>query len=168
MLHRVQVAGAGLHGRIAAKKPLLRKSKKKRIAWAKKHKEWMLDQWKSLLWSVLHPNFRFMVCLFATQKKMSGWFSHVVPKVEDGERGVMVWWCFTGETICDFIPNWRHTEPAWLPQHSAATCHPIWFVHSGTIICFSTWKVTPNTSQGCVRAIWPKRKLRECCHSHPT
>ena len=39
---------SGLHGGIAANKPLLRKNnKKKRLAWAKKHKEWTLNQWKS-------------------------------------------------------------------------------------------------------------------------
>ena len=43
---------SGLHGPIAAKKPLLRMNKKKkRIVWAKKHKEWTLNQWKSVLWS---------------------------------------------------------------------------------------------------------------------
>ena len=26
-------------------------NKKKRIVWAKKHKDWTLDQWKSVLWS---------------------------------------------------------------------------------------------------------------------
>ena len=51
MLHRVQVTDiststvqrrlseSGLHGRIAAKKPVLKDTKnKKRLAWAKKHK----------------------------------------------------------------------------------------------------------------------------------
>uniref|UniRef100_A0A4W5R3Q5 Potassium voltage-gated channel, subfamily H (eag-related), member 1b n=1 Tax=Hucho hucho TaxID=62062 RepID=A0A4W5R3Q5_9TELE len=42
----------GLHGRIAAKKPLLKDTnKKKRLAWAKKHGQWTLDRWKSVLWS---------------------------------------------------------------------------------------------------------------------
>ena len=32
--------------------PLLRKSnKQKRFVWAKKYKEWTLNQWKSVLWS---------------------------------------------------------------------------------------------------------------------
>jgi len=30
---------------------LLNNKKKKKIAWAKKHKEWTLDQWKSVLGS---------------------------------------------------------------------------------------------------------------------
>ena len=43
---------SGLHGQVAARKPLLRRgNKQKRFVWAKKHKEWTLDQWKSVLWS---------------------------------------------------------------------------------------------------------------------
>ena len=64
MLHRVQISDIststvqrrlrepGLHGQIAAKKPLLKDSnKKKRFAWAKKHEQWTLDRWKSVFWS---------------------------------------------------------------------------------------------------------------------
>ena len=71
MLHRVQVTDistltvqkrlceSGLHGQIATKKPLPKDTnKKKRLAWAKKHEQWTLDWWKSVLWSdeskVLH------------------------------------------------------------------------------------------------------------------
>uniref|UniRef100_A0A4W5LY38 E2F transcription factor 2 n=1 Tax=Hucho hucho TaxID=62062 RepID=A0A4W5LY38_9TELE len=43
---------SGLHGRIAAKKPLLKDTnKKKRLAWAKKDDQWTSDWWKSVLWS---------------------------------------------------------------------------------------------------------------------
>ena len=43
---------SGLRGQIAAKKPLLKNpNNKKRLAWAKKHKQWTLDRWKSVLWS---------------------------------------------------------------------------------------------------------------------
>ena len=65
MLHRVQVTDtsqhqlfrrdcvkSGLQGEIAAKKPLLKNTNnKKRLAWAKKHEQCTLDQWKSVLWS---------------------------------------------------------------------------------------------------------------------
>ena len=41
-----------LHVRVAAKKPLLKdNNNKKRLAWANKHEQWTLDQWKSVLWS---------------------------------------------------------------------------------------------------------------------
>ncbi|KAK6300083.1 hypothetical protein J4Q44_G00301160 [Coregonus suidteri] len=43
---------SGLHGRIAAKKPILKDTnKKKRPAWVKKHEQWTLDRWKFVLWS---------------------------------------------------------------------------------------------------------------------
>ena len=42
---------SGLHGQIAAKKPLIKDTNKKRLAWAKKHEQWTLDRWKSILWS---------------------------------------------------------------------------------------------------------------------
>ena len=55
----------------------------------------------------------------------------------------------------------------------SAIHHPIWFGLSGTIICFSTGQ-WPNTPPGCVRAIWPRRRVMECCirwprlHNYPT
>ena len=58
-------------------------------------------------------------------------------------------------------------------QHSEVIRHPIWFALSGTIICFSTGQ-WPNTPPGCVRAIWPRKRVMECCirwpglHNHPT
>ena len=43
---------SGIHGQIAAKKPLLKDTNnKKRLACDKKHKQWTLDRWKSVLWS---------------------------------------------------------------------------------------------------------------------
>ena len=56
MLHRVQVTdkltvqrrlrASGLHGQIAAKKPLLKDTNKKKwLDWAKKHEPWTLDFW---------------------------------------------------------------------------------------------------------------------------
>ena len=62
MLYRVQVTDtsistaqrrlseSGHHGRIVAKKPLLKDTnKKERLAWAKKLEQWTLDRWKSVL-----------------------------------------------------------------------------------------------------------------------
>jgi hypothetical protein len=65
MLHRVQGTATsqhqlfrgdcvtGLHGQISAKKPPLLKdtNKKKTLAWAKKHEQWTLDLWESVIWS---------------------------------------------------------------------------------------------------------------------
>ncbi|CAJ0954523.1 unnamed protein product [Ranitomeya imitator] len=47
-----RLCAAGLHGKIAARKPQLRTgNNQKRLVWAKEHKEWTIDQWKSVLWS---------------------------------------------------------------------------------------------------------------------
>ena len=52
---------SGLHGQIAAMKALLKDTnKKKRLAWAKKHEQWTLDWWKSVLWSYKS---KFQQCL---------------------------------------------------------------------------------------------------------
>jgi hypothetical protein len=40
---------SGLHGTIAAKKPLLKDTFKKRLAWAKKHEQRTSDRCKSVL-----------------------------------------------------------------------------------------------------------------------
>ncbi|MDQ9577982.1 hypothetical protein, partial [Serratia marcescens] len=48
---QMRLRESGLYGQIAAKKPLLSSNMQKRFVWAKKHKEWTLDQWKSVLWS---------------------------------------------------------------------------------------------------------------------
>ena len=41
----------GLHGRVAKRKPLLRKANKtKRLKLAQKHKNWSLIQWEKVLW----------------------------------------------------------------------------------------------------------------------
>ena len=49
---------SGLHGQITAKKPLLKDTNnKKRLAWAKKHKQWTLD----IRSAEICPNLRFLV-----------------------------------------------------------------------------------------------------------
>ena len=43
---------AGLMGRCAARKPLLRPlNKRKRLTWAREHENWSIDQWKEVLWT---------------------------------------------------------------------------------------------------------------------
>ena len=48
-LFRGDCLKSGLHGQIAAKKPPLKDTNKKRRAWAKKHEQWTLDWWKYVL-----------------------------------------------------------------------------------------------------------------------
>ncbi|KAF0046089.1 hypothetical protein F2P81_002618 [Scophthalmus maximus] len=96
-----------LHGRIAARKPLLRTgNKQKRLVWAKEHKEWTLDQWKSLLWS---DESKFEIfgsnhCVFVRRRKGERMDSTcLVPTVKHGGGGVMVWGCFAGDTVGDLF-----------------------------------------------------------------
>lgn len=74
---------SGLHGRIAAKKPLLKDTnKKKRLAWAKKHEQWTLD------WLVQFFYFWFQL---PNTELVNGWSPHVwFPPWSMEEE---VWWC---------------------------------------------------------------------------
>ena len=118
---------------------------------------WWVQNWD--LW--FHPP-----CLCATRKRWTdGLYMHGSHREAWRRRcdgvGLLCWWHGWG-----FIQNWRHAEPAWPPQHLAATCHPIRFAFSLTIIYYSTgqWPQTP----GCVRAIWPRRRVMECCTRWPS
>uniref|UniRef100_A0AAZ3NVR8 Transposase Tc1-like domain-containing protein n=1 Tax=Oncorhynchus tshawytscha TaxID=74940 RepID=A0AAZ3NVR8_ONCTS len=110
MLHRVsrnrhmststvqrRLRESSLHGRIAAKKPLLKDTNKKRLAWAK---QWTLDRWKSVLWSeskleIFGSNRRVFVRRRVGERMIS---ACVVPTVKQGGGCVMVWGCFAGDT----------------------------------------------------------------------
>lgn len=98
---------SGLHGRIAARKPLLRTgNKQKRLVWAKEHKEWTLNQWKSVLWSdeskfeIFGANHRVFVRRRKGERMDS---TCLVPTVKHGGGGVMVWGCFAGDTVGDLF-----------------------------------------------------------------
>jgi hypothetical protein len=98
---------SGLQGQIAANKLLLKDTnKKKSLAWAKKHKQWTIDWWKSVLWSyeskfeILGSNRHIFVRCRVGERMISAF---VVPTVKHGRGGVMVWGCFAGDTIGDLF-----------------------------------------------------------------
>jgi hypothetical protein len=76
-------------------------NKNKRLAWAKKHKQWTLYLWKSVLWSdeskfkIFGSNRRVFVRHRVGELMIS---SCVVPTIKLGGEGVMVWGCFAGDT----------------------------------------------------------------------
>ena len=85
---------SGLHGQIASKKPLLKdNNNNKRLAWAKKHKQWTLDWWKSVLWS---DESKFEIFVFNCRVFVGCRvgeliiFACVVSTVKHGGGGVMV------------------------------------------------------------------------------
>ena len=98
---------SGLYGRYAAKKPLPKDTNnKKRLAWAKKHRQWKLDQWKSVLWSdeSTFESFGSNRRVFLRDRVGERMISVcVVPTVKHGGRGVMLWECFAGVTVSDLF-----------------------------------------------------------------
>ena len=82
------------NGRIAAKKLLLKDSNKAKIlTWTKKHEQWTLDRWKSVLWSdeskfeIFGSNRRLFVGRRVGERMIS---ACVVPTMKHGGGGVMV------------------------------------------------------------------------------
>jgi hypothetical protein len=185
MLHRVQITDAsqhqlfrgGLHGRISAKKPLLKDTnKKKRLAWLKKQEQWTLDRWKSVLWS--HESkfeiFGSILRVFVRRRVGERMISTcVVPTMKQGGGGVIVWGCFAGDTVCDLFRT-----QSTLNQHGYHSILQWYAISSGLSLVgllFDLHKtMTQNTPPGCVRAIWPIRRVIECyvrwpgLHNHPT
>ena len=95
-----------IHGRISAKKPLLKDTNnKKRLASAEQHEQWTLDWWKSVLWSdeskcfVFGSNCRVFVRCRVGEEMIS---ACVVPTLKLG-GGVMVWGCDADDTGCDLF-----------------------------------------------------------------
>ena len=85
--------------------------------------------------------------------------------------GVMVWGCFACYTVGDVF--WIQGT---LNQHGYHRFLQRYAIPSGLHLVglsFSTGQ-WPSTPPGCVRAIWPRRRVMECCikwpglHNHPT
>lgn len=88
-----------LHGRIAVRKPLLRKQNRvKRLQWARLHQHWTEEDWSKVLWSdeskfeVFGSKRRIFVRRSKTEKMLP---ACVVPTVKHGGGSVMVWGCFS-------------------------------------------------------------------------
>ena len=99
---------SGLHGQIAAKKPLLKDTNnKKRLTKAKKHEQWTIDCWKSVLCSDESKLeiFGSNRCVFVRRRVGEQVISACV---KHGGGGVMVYWCFVGDTVCDLLELKAH------------------------------------------------------------
>lgn len=94
-----RLRAANLCGRIAIKKPLLRRgNKQKRLKWAQVHKNWTVEDWKRVLWTdeskfeVFGQRRRVYVRRSVSEKMHP---DCVIPTVKHGGGSVMVWGCFS-------------------------------------------------------------------------
>lgn len=102
-----RLRSAGLFGRIAMRKPLLRKQNKvKRLEWAREHQHWTLEQWKKVLWTdeskfeIFGSRRRMFVRRSAGERAAE---QCIAPTVKHGGGSVMVWGCFAGAFRGDLI-----------------------------------------------------------------
>ena len=89
---------AGLYGRVALKKPFLKKAnKQKRLNWAREHKDWTVEQWEKVLWSdeskfeSFSSKRKVFVRRFSNERVSE---QCLVPTVKHGGGSVTVWGCF--------------------------------------------------------------------------
>lgn len=102
-----RLRAAGLKGCVATKKPLLRpQNKKKRLAWAKKHQDWTIEQWNKVLWTdeskfeIFGSKRKVFVRRLPTEKMIP---ACVVPTVKHGGGSIMVWGSFSGQGVGDLF-----------------------------------------------------------------
>ena len=93
----------GLQSRVLKKKPFLKKSsKQKRLIFARKYKDWTIENWRHVIWS---DESKFSI--FGSDGRKYYWKeahepirdSHVIPTMKFGGGSIMVWGCFSSDGI---------------------------------------------------------------------
>ena len=96
---------AGLVGRVCLKKPLLRAANKvKRLEWARRHKNWRVEQWMKVLWTdekkfELFNSKRRQYCRRRPGEPLRD--DTIQATVKHGGGSVMFWGCFAGKKVGD-------------------------------------------------------------------
>jgi transposase len=92
---------AGLKARVKRKKPLLRKRHRQaRLAFARKHQHWTVEDWKRVVWSDetkinLYGSDGKQYCWRADGEPLRG--HHVTPTVKHGGGSLMIWGCMAAD-----------------------------------------------------------------------
>lgn len=104
---RRRLCAAGLKGRVAARKALLRSvNKKKRLQWARKHVNWGPEDWKKCLFTdeskfEIFSNKRRVYVRRGKNERMLP--QCILPTVKHGGGSVMVWGCFGNNQVGDLV-----------------------------------------------------------------
>lgn len=94
---------SGLQAHICPKKPLLRKKhRQERLAFARRYKNWTMEDWKKVIWS---DETKFNV--FGSGGRQHYWKKpgaslqshHVKPIVKHGGGSIMLWGCITAQGV---------------------------------------------------------------------
>ena len=100
-----RLRAAGLTGRVTGRKSLLRwQNKKKRLAWAMKHRQWTTENWKKVVWTdeskfEIFGSSRRVFVRRRVSKRMVP--QCVTPTVKHGGGCVMIRGSFAGSRVGD-------------------------------------------------------------------
>lgn len=130
-------------------------NKQKRYFWAQEHKEWTLDQRKSVLWSN-ESNFEIFGsarCSLCDAKKVKAWSPHGCFSPWSKEKEGL--WCRGAllVTLLLIYSKWRAHWTSMATSSDMPSCQVYVSVHVST----RQWPQTHLS--GCVRAIWPRRRV---------
>ena len=88
-------------GRIAARKPLLRKQNvRKRLVWARLHRDWTFEDWRKVLWTDESQFFIYGTKrrFYVRRRPGEKYFRNCLhPTVKHGKGSVMVWGAFSAD-----------------------------------------------------------------------
>lgn len=100
---RVCLKEAGLNGRVAVRKPLLRSvNRAKTLQWAKHYKNWTEEDWRKVLWT---DESKFVVFgskrrTYVRRKSTEKFHPQCVkPTLKHGGGSVLVWGCFASDKV---------------------------------------------------------------------